>query len=69
MEENQKQQITNYGNYSDSKGWFNRTKQTIGEGESKTSFWKVVAGVIAALAGIGGIIVALIKTGILSVNV
>ena len=59
---------SNSGNYSETHGWFNRTKQSQGESSSKTSFWKVFAGVLAALAAIGGIIVALIKTGILSSN-
>jgi hypothetical protein len=59
---------SNSGNYSETHGWFNRTKQSQGESSSKTSFWKVFAGVLAALAAIGSIIVALIKTGILSSN-
>lgn len=58
----------NSGNYSENHGWFNKTTQTQGECASKASFWKVFAGVLAALAAIGGVIVALIKTGILSSN-
>lgn len=68
MEENQKP-INNYGNYSTSKGWFNKIKQAINEPKkSSTSYWKILGGVLSALAAIAGVITALIKMGILSVN-
>lgn len=68
MEEDKKDGFTNGGNYSVTHGWFNKTKQTTGGNGSGTSFWKVFAGVLTALAAIAGIITFLIKAGILSSN-
>lgn len=57
-------------NVSIGKGsWFNKINQGDNNGDSKISFWKIVAGIIATIAAIAGIIEILITLGIISVNV
>lgn len=49
--------------------WFNKINQgDKNNGGSALSFWKIVGGVLAALAAIAGIIALLVTLGIISVN-
>lgn len=49
--------------------WFNKINQgDNNNGGSTSNFWKIVGGVLAALAALAGIIGILLSLGIISVN-